>query len=222
MTKFNARQFTKFGFVHLKSEDFNDDGNWFQIWMHEESGLKVSYSRYTYTNNFGEKETEYFISPRESYYEHGLIYKDVCDEPEWNASEKFNGCYEVDMNELVELLLARHEMLLRVKAAADNEELDMTQVKERALEEVASIELLLDEVKQNLRWWELGKYDMNRFADYIKGLERDVKRLGDIIVGNMDRRMQRELKNRVESYGYVVNQLENGFYFKELTEALTK
>lgn len=222
MAKFTAKQLSKHGFIHLTNEDFTDDGTRFQIWMHEESGLKVSYARYTYENGLGKKEVEYFISPREDYYTHGLIYSDVSGEPEYEASEKFNGCYDVDVEELVELLVARHEMFVRVKSAADAEELDLTEVKERALVEVCSIEKLVDEVKHNLRWWELDKYMMNHYADCIKGLERDVKRLGDIIVGNIDRRAQRELINRVNEYGYVQSRLEDSFYYKELVEALCK
>lgn len=222
MAKFTAKQFSKYGFIHLTNEDFSDDGVRFQIWMHEESGLKVSYARYNYVKFNGEKEVEYFIRPRESYYKHGLVYEDVKNEVEWKNAYKFNGCYEVDMEELIDLLIALHNMFLRVKAAADAEELDMTAVKERALEEVCVIEELMDEVKHDLRWWELDKYSMNHYADCMKGLERDAKRLGDIIVGNMDRRTQRELKNRVESYGYVVTKLDGSFYYKELVEALRK
>lgn len=221
MAKFTAKQFSKHGFIHLTNEDFSDDGTRFQIWMHEESGLKVSYARYTYENSFGKKETEYFISPREEYYAHGLIYNDVHNEPEYKASEKFNGCYDVDVEELVELLVARHEMFLRVKAAADAEELDMTAVNERALEEVCSIETLIDNVKRDFRWWEFDEYRMNHYADCMRGLERDVKQLSNVIVGNIDRRTKRELVNRVNEYGYVQSRLDNGsFYYKELVEAI--
>lgn len=222
MAKFTAKQFSKYGFIHLTNEDFSDDGTRFQIWMHEESGLKVSYARYTYENKFGEKVTEYFISPRESYYNHGLIYEDVKNETEWKNAEKFNGCYEVDMDELIEILIALHNMFLRVKAAADVEELDMTAVNERALEEICSIEQLMDEVKHNLRWWELDKYMMNHYADCMSGLERDVKQLNKVLGGEIDRRTQRELINRVNEYGYVQSKLDGGFYYKELVEALCK
>lgn len=221
MAKFTAKQFSKYGFIHLTNEDFSDDGTRFQIWMHEESGLKVSYARYNYVKFNGEKEVEYFIHPRESYYNHGLVYEDVKNEVEWKNADKFNGCYDVDMDELIEVLVALHNMFIRVKVAADAEELDMTEVNERALEEICGIEILMDEVKQNLRWWELGSYDMKRYADYMRGLELDVKQLNKILDGSIDRRKQRELLNRFNNYGYVQNKLGNGgFYYAELTEAL--
>lgn len=209
MTKFNASQLRKHGFTHVTEEDFNDDGTKFQIWMHEESGLKVSYARYTFTKE-DEKVTEYFISPRESYYEHGLLHSDICNEPEYKNSDKFNGCFEVDVDELVELLVALHEMFLRVKKTVDNEETDMTEVIARAEKEKAELEAIIESVKQNVRWWELKEYDMKFAARDMQGIEREIRELDKVLDGGCDRRKQRELAHRVSEYGYVADRLEEG------------
>lgn len=221
MTKFNARQFTKYGFVHVAEEDFSDDGNRFQIWMHEESGLKVSYSRYTYTNNNFEKVTQYFISPRESYGSHGLLYEDVRDEPEFVNSEKFNGCFEVDMDELVELLEARHELFVRKAAEVAEQPLDMTEVRERAMFERNELMALMELAKTSIKWWELKEYALRNACRNMDILDRSIKKLDEILDGDINRYRQRQLITGFSKYGYIVDRLGEGSrygYYNELME----
>lgn len=211
MTKFNARQFSKYGFVHVTEEDFTDDGNRFQVWQHVESGVKISYSRYTYTDrDSGEKVTEYFIYPREYYGSYGLVYDDVKDEPEFQNQDKFNGCFEVDMEELVNIVVSLREMFLRVKAAADAEVLDMTPVNKRAARELACLNSLMERVQKNVRWWEIDERKFRWIKNDVHCIERDIEQLGKILNGEIDRRRQRLLLNGLKNHGCVMNNLENG------------
>jgi hypothetical protein len=210
MTKFNAREFKKHGFVHIEEADFSDDGTRFQIWMHEESGLTVSYARHTYTDANGEKETMYFISPREDYYSHGLLYSDVCDEPEYSEADKYNGCYEVDLEELVGLMKKQHEMFLRVKAKVANEKVDTAKVEARAELELDALCELMDEVRHEVPWWNLNERELREAAENMSRIEKQCERLHKVLDGNIATRTKRELVQREERHRYVIDALEDG------------
>lgn len=212
-SKFTAKQFTKYGFTHLKEEDFNDDGARFQVWMHEGTGLKVTYSRGNWSG-----EVEYFISVRT--WDLGMEYADYSKLDHYKACDEFNGCYEVDMDKLVETLYAFNAELIEARRVIENEELDMSGVMDRVETERKCIKQILKMVKGGcVEWWNLGEYDLKNAARNVKSLEKEAAKLDEIIENGFgDKAAQRKAWNTFNEYGYVVDKCDEDRKYSSYAE----
>lgn len=202
-TKFTAKQFRKYGFVHMTGEDFTDDGAKFQVWTHEGTGLKVTYTRLA--DAWGTGEAEVFLSVRT--WELGLEYADYSKLPHYHDCDKYNGTPEsmVDLDDLVSIMLYFKADILAAKERIENEELDMEPVIERAAIEHKCIAQVLKMAKGGaIEWWNLNEWQFKYYKGDIERLENSLAKLDGILTNGFgDKVAARKAWNRFNDYGYV-------------------
>lgn len=211
-SKFNARSFAKYQFVHLSEEDFTDDGNRFAVYLHVPSGIKVSYSR----GNWG-GFTEYFISPRD--FSDGLNYHDYSNLEAYKNSDKYNGCCEVDLEDLQQILFKLADAIEARKAELEDKEYDLSPVVARLMKEKAYIKETIAAAKSVDVWSQnLNERGYKRVMDAMHGVERELCKVEDLLsrpVESFSTKELSELTYREKEYGYVVTKLD-GYYLNNL------
>lgn len=140
---------------------------------------------------------------------------------EHDLADEFNGCDEVDLEKLIdncEKVLAKVNEL---NEKAKKEEIDMEQVERRLLDEVRFVHEVISDVKANLKWWELSKYELDSARGYMKSLIETKERINDIDIDSLSRKAKKQMCESLEKYGYVKIK-ETNFYIKELKEFIQK
>ncbi len=146
MTKFNARQFAKFGFVRDESQDFTDDGNRFRCWTY--LGVRVSY-----TTGCG----EVFIAPRFETYNKPFSYKEFLDAMNERGIDPdcYNGIENdrdlIDLGFLAEQIEATLQLIRELEEAYSKPEPISYAANERLVNEKAKLKDAIDFI-EHLDW----------------------------------------------------------------------
>lgn len=146
MTKFNARQFAKFGFVRDESQDFSDDGARFRCWTY--NGVRVSYTTFN---------GEAFISPSFEVYNKSFTYNDF-----YNAMKELGlepDCYNgiendkelIDLGYLAEQIDAVLELIDELEEKFSKPEPIIYAANERLVNEKAKLEAAIKFI-EHLDW----------------------------------------------------------------------
>lgn len=202
----------KYEDFHLR-EDLNveDDGNHFRGFDYK--GLPIT------TLRTGDK----------TYLDIDIYYLDDIQFTwrEWRETEEskltgeFNGCDEVDLEKLIdncERIIAKVNELNEMAKA---DVVDMTEVKKRLAVEYELIYRTVKDAKNDLKWWQLEKYDLNRAKDnmnYLIGIGNRIAKFNEF---TLSRRRKKELCEMLEEYGFV-KLSENDSSVKNLKEMIMK
>lgn len=196
------------GFNLREDLNFSDDGNYFRGFDYK--GLPITTLR---------SDDITYLSVRVDYLNKTFTFDDWRKTEEYKLEDEFNGVSEVDLDKLIdncERILAK---VAELEEKAQNEVIDMTPVKERAHEEIALIDETADEVKANLKWWELDSYKLRYAQDYLKSLLNYKKWLTDEYLDGFSQAQKRSAVQRLNNYGYVQLKADN-FYIEQLKEML--
>lgn len=179
--------------IELSPEhDFTDDGNKFRGFIYK--GMPMTQCR---------ADGECYLAIRVDYLENQFTWEEWSKTKEYNLEDEFNGVSEFDLDKLIEnleaIIVKRDEM--NAKAAA--EDIDMTEVIAKVNEEIKKVEIFLDNVKKDLKWWELSKYELSSAKEDMEWLTKQLENARKIDFEKLDRRSKKQYVERLGK-SYVV------------------
>jgi hypothetical protein len=202
----NIRKFENF--VRREDLDFTDDGNYFKGFSYK--GMPITTLRADNTT---------YLSIRVDYLENEFTYREWMQTEEYKLCDKFNGVSEFDIDELVENIEVILAKVAEMNKAAMNEEIDMTKAKTALANEIEYAEQVVENFKNNFKWYEASEYELKRLINYLKSEEREIKRAKEMDFNAMSRKQKKEIVERLINYGYVAIDVD-GFYLRELSNAI--
>ena len=202
----NIRKFE--GFVRREDLDFTDDGNHFKGFSYK--GMPITTLRADNTT---------YLYIHVDYLENEFTYEEWMQTEEYKLCNKFNGVSEFDIDELVENIETILAKVAEMNEAAMNEEIDMTKVKAALANEIEYAEQVVENFKNNFKWYEASEYELKCLIDYLKSEEREIKRAKEMDFDTMSRKQKKEIVERLTNCGYVAINV-NGFYLRELSNAI--
>jgi hypothetical protein len=202
----NIRKFE--GFVRREDLDFIDDGNHFKGFSYK--GMPITTLR---------ADNITYLCIRVDYLENEFTYKEWMQTEEYKLCDKFNGVSEFDIDELVENIEVILAKVAEMNKAAMNEEIDMTKAKTALANEIEYAEQVVENFKNNFKWYEASEYELKRLINYLKSEEREIKRAKEMDFNAMSRKQKKEIVERLTNYDYVVIKKDD-FYLREISNAI--
>ena len=180
------------GMIRREDLDFSDDGNKFRGF--EYKGMPITTLR---------SEDITYLSIRWDYLDNEFTNKEWHKTEEYELCHKFNGVSEFDIDELVENL---EKVIAKVKELNDrarDEEIDTTVVEQALLNEIAMVEDIIEDFKENFIWWEVEGYILNSYRNMMKSLEQQISIAKQKDFNSLSRKEKKSLVEGYENYGYV-------------------
>lgn len=208
LTKANIKEY---GIELAPQYDFTDDGNHFRGFIYK--GMPM-------TQCYAKSDGEVYLSIREDYLENNFTWSEWAATEESNLCDDFNGVSEIDLDKLVEnlerIIAKRDELNRNIEIPEE----DILRLQNQVWECTSYLEGFINTVKSNLKWWELNDWKLTRAANYVKSLEREVKK-GWEIAKNTQALSIRELKQYIETVKAGKEVIErNDLYVRELKELM--
>lgn len=203
LTKANIRNIE--GMARREDLDFHDDGNNFRGFSYK--GMPIT------TLRSGDLT---YLSIRVDYLENNFTFKEWMMTEEFALTEKFNGVYEFDVNELIENLEKVIAKVNEMNEEAAKDNLDMTEVAKKLKEEIQMATKVLEDAKENFKWYEVeSPFTLSNMIKYIKYITNDINYLMSIDVNNLSIREKKEMIERLKKYDYVRICRDN-YFLKEI------
>lgn len=192
--------------------DFTDDGNRFRGFIYK--GMPMTQCR---------ADGECYLTIRVDYLDNDFDYKEWMKTEEFVLEDEFNGVSQFDLDKLIENLEKIIAKVNEMNAAAKNEELDMTPVKEALKTEIEYAESVVNEFKSNFKWYDADGYKLRSLVDYLKSEEKEIAHAKDLLknADTLEKKIQRHMLIGLKEYGYVEIR-SNSFYLNQMKEALAK
>lgn len=207
LSKVNIRKFD--GFERREDLDFVDDGDFFRGFSYK--GMPII------THRFGDTT---YLCVRVDYLENSFTYKAWMETTECSLCDKFNGVSEFDIDELIENLEAIIAKVADMNEAAENEDIDMSDVKAHIREEIKFASESVEKFKANFVWYEANGYVLEKMARYLKATIDKLEKMSTCDVDSLDNKSKKEMVERLRDYGYVAFK-SNDFYISEMMEAIS-
>lgn len=202
----NIRKFE--GFVRREDLDFVDDGNYFRGFSYK--GMPITTLRTDNTT---------YLCVRVDYLENEFTYKEWMQTEEYRLCGKFNGVSEFDIDELVENIETILAKVAEMNEVAMNEEIDMTEAKVALANEIEYAEQVVENFKNNFKWYDAEPYKLKTLVGYLKSEEQKIERAKVMDFDAMSKKQKREVAERLTNYGYVVIKKDD-FYLREMSNAI--
>ena len=202
----NIRKFE--GFVRREDLDFVDDGNYFRGFSYK--GMPITTLRADNTT---------YLCVRVDYLENEFTYKEWMQTEEHRLCDKFNGVSEFDIDELVENIETILAKVAEMNEVAINEEIDMTEAKVALANEIEYAEQVVENFKNNFKWYDAEPYELKTLIDYLKSEKQKIERAKVMDFDAMSKKQKREVAERLTNYGYVVIKKDD-FYLREMSNAI--
>lgn len=208
LSKANIKNYE--GFIRREDLDFVNDGNYFRGFSYK--GMPITTLRSADIT---------YLSIRVDYLENGFTSK------EWHATEEsklcdeFNCVTEFDMDKLIENLEKVIAKVAEMNEAAKNEVLNMTDVVNALVNEIAYAEQVVEDFKKNFKWYEVSEYKLKTLVAYMKNQVAEIERAKDLVAkfDTLEKRNQKWYVESLKDYGYV-KIAKNSFYLREMVSAI--
>lgn len=202
------------GFTRRADLDFNDDCTSFRGYDYK--GLPITYAKY---------KGDYFLSIRVDYLKNDFTYDDWCGTAAYRLCDEFNGVTEVDVNKLIDNCEVVIKAINELNEKVNNEEVDITPIAEQLEKEIKMAEDVVDNFKNNFKWYDANEYELKLLLNYVKSSIKMIEGAKDlyqkIITQSLDNNDKRSLAQHFKNYRYV-NIRVNDFYLTEMKNALNK
>lgn len=202
----NIRKFEDF--VRREDFDFVDDGNYFRGFSYK--GMPVTTLRTDNTT---------YLCVRVDYLENEFTYKEWMQTEEHRLCGKFNGVSEFDIDELVENIETILAKVAEMNEVAMNEEINMTEAKVALANEIEYAEQVVENFKNNFKWYDAELYKLKTLVGYLKSEEQKIERAKVMDFDAMSKKQKREVAERLTNYGYIVIKKDD-FYLREMSNAI--
>lgn len=195
--------------IELSPEhDFTDDGNRFRGFIYK--GMPMTQCR---------ADGTCYLTIRVDYLKNSFTWKEWSKTEEYKLEDEFNGVSQFNLDKLIENLEAVITKVNEMNAAAEAEEIDMSEVIAKADAELEDLEKFIEDVKVNLKWWELKSWQLSGAANYIKAL---INRINNKIDFNaLSRKEKKSYVEKLENNGYVTIP-SNDYYIEQLKKFMSE
>ena len=206
----------KYPDFHIREDlNFEDDGNHFRGFDYK--GLPITTLR---------SENLTYCSIRIDYLRDNEFTWQEWHEAGGNAiADEFNCCDEIDLDKLIVNCEKCFQLINELNEKARTEELDMSRVVNRLLDEYQMLHNFIEKVKKNLHWWNLDKYDIDIASRYTKSLINTEDKIRTLLfstkVEELSRKEKKHMIENLENYGYVEFRLTN-FYVEQLEKMMNE
>lgn len=197
------------GFERREDLDFSDDGNYFRGFSYK--GMPITTLRCN-------KDNTTYLSIRVDYLENKFTHKDWIAANGWVLCDKFNGVSEFAMEDLIEILEEVIAKVEEMNAAAEAEDIDVTEVVDAMFNEVVMAEAVVNNFKANFKWYDASSHELSRLVRYMKAVEAEIDRVNKIKVNELTNKQKKEMVQRLNEHGYVKIR-KDSFYLNELINA---
>lgn len=217
MYKFNARDFSRYGFIRNESGDFYDDGTKFKSYIYD--GMEVTYAR----------DSNYvYISPSVNSYlknnknDFDLTYYDYRTKEWYRNLDMFNG-YDGEVN-LTELTKAISKFKIEI-ANLNNElkeyKVDINRLEEHKKIECENLKELIDTFKNIFDCFEFSDdiYSLTTYIQHFNHCKNDLEKMMKCDFSIMSNAKLREYEYRLTEYAYVLNS-NKSYHIEKLKEYL--
>lgn len=201
------------GFVRREDLDFSDDGNRFRGF--EYKGMPITTLR---------SHDETYLSIRVDYLENkSFTHNEWYKTEEYKLCDEFNGVGEIDLDKLIENLEKVIAKVNELNEKANNEEINVDEVKKAAKNEIEMAKKVIDDFTKNFKWFlpSVNTYKISSLKNYMTSLLGRIDKLENTDFDNLPIRRKKEYVERLNTYGYV-EIAETNFYVEELKEAIEK
>ncbi len=201
------------GFVRREDLDFSDDGNRFRGF--EYKGMPITTLR---------SHDETYLSIRVDYLENkSFTHNEWYKTEEYKLCDEFNGVGEFDLDKLIENLEKVIAKVNELNEKANNEEINIDEVKKAAKNEIEMAKKVIDDFTNNFKWFlpSVNTYKISSLKNYMTSLLGRIDKLENTDFDNLPIRRKKEYVERLNTYGYV-EIAETNFYIEELKEAIEK
>lgn len=214
--KFTVRDLTKAGFIRHNELNFKDDGALFQVLEFE--GMYVSYTKYF---------DQYFLAIRPDYCNEktNFTFKEWMETEEWKLQDEFNGCFEINVEKLIENIrkinAKRAEMnTIGEKEAEENTKNNAEEIISRLEDEFVIAEDAID-TALTLDWINADDYTIKQVKSCVKslmsykiGIETLLKRVNACEASAHELMMYAK---RIRETGYYLVKIDN-YYVGRINE----
>lgn len=213
VTNLTEKNINGTGIIRRPDMDFSDDGTRFRMFQYKD--LFLSITKYKGT---------IYLDMRVDYMKTDFPYSDWSKVEECKLCEKYNGNFtEFDMEEFIkdcDIVLAK---IRKMNEAFNKEEIDSEAILNQLTKEFGTLLLKMAEFKK-FNWWNASKYDVDKFYDYFKSLEKIGVTIYDYInkiKGNkLEKKVLKEFLNSMNNYDYI--RYADGNFYSETCEELCK
>lgn len=145
---------------HIREDlNFSDDGNRFRGFDYK--GMPITTLRADDTT---------YLCIRVDYLETSFTYNEWMETEEYRLADEFNGVAEIDLDKLIDNCEKIIAKVAEMNAKAEEEEIDMTEVKARYELFCIKAEAAILEAK-SVKWWDMPEWKLNEIKSYMKRLE---------------------------------------------------
>lgn len=201
------------GFVRREDLDFSDDGNRFRGF--EYKGMPITTLR---------SHDETYLSIRVDYLENkSFTHNEWYKTEEYKLCDEFNGVDEIDLDKLIENLEKVIAKVNELNEKANNEEINVDEVKKAAKNEIEMAKKVIVDFTENFKWFlpSVNTCKISSLKNYMTSLLGRIDKLENTDFDNLPIRRKKEYVERLNTYGYVEIAKTN-FYVEELKEAIEK
>ena len=202
----NIRKFE--GFVRREDLDFTDDGNHFKGFSYK--GMPITTLR---------ADNITYLCIRVDYLENEFTYKEWMQTEEYRLCDEFNSVSEFDIDKLIENLEKVIAKVAEMNEKAMSEEIDMTEAKVTLANEIEYAEQVVENFKNNFKWYNAEPYKLKMLVDYLKSEEQEIERAKAMDLDAVSKKQKREIIERFTNYGYVRIK-KDGFYLSKMSNAV--
>lgn len=207
MSKMYLKELVKKGCIRNESRDYTGRGLRYKFLKYED--LDICYIK------DGEEYNLWVEIPSD---EDNFIYYDYCEEEWYKNCFRYDGCYEIDVDDFIGICKVAKEKIEELRNRP-KEVIDTSKMEERRLYEIENTKKIIEEVKNSNLIWELDDWEASRMLDYMRSLINEVKRVEELDFSKEDYRDLRSDRRRFEEYGYIYIK-DDDFYIRELKEMI--
>lgn len=173
------------GFVRREDLDFSDDGNRFRGF--EYKGMPITTLR---------SHDETYLSIRVDYLENkSFTHNEWYKTEEYKLCDEFNGVGEIDLDKLIENLEKVIAKVNELNEKANNEEINVDEVKKAAKNEIEMAKKVIDDFTKNFKWFlpSVNTYKISSLKNYMTSLLGRIDKLENTDFDNLP--IRRKKKN---------------------------
>jgi hypothetical protein len=181
------------GFVRREDLDFSDDGNRFRGF--EYKGMPITTLR---------SHDETYLSIRVDYLENkSFTHNEWYKTEEYKLCDEFNGVGEFDLDKLIENLEKVIAKVNELNEKANNEEINIDEVKKAAKNEIEMAKKVIDDFTNNFKWFlpSVNTYKISSLKNYMTSLLGRIDKLENTDFDNLPIRRKKEYVERLNTYG---------------------
>ena len=207
--RLTAKNGVMYGIEAAPQYDFGDDGNYFRGFVYTSNINGNEGFELPLTQCYSRNDKTVYLCVRVDYLEgNAFTYKEWMETEEYGLADKFNGCGEFDLEELVSNMEKIIAKIKELNEKADEEKIDSKPVVDQLKREIDEASLILLAAKSiDLFNPNLKDYEVKKIRECYSFIRKYINTMYEMIEkiesGLIERKTLKEMIDRFNGYGYV-------------------